>query len=263
MKPIFGLSFVRRLRVVGFLFLIAAPVCRADLVAFTSNPNYAVVVDSNGTLAYDASTGNFQSDSTPLSYTSPFTVSNDGGGVAFFTGDGSTNDISVNLLVNPDGSFKGGGTGITITGSIDIDGDGIDDVVTSGPNTPLLTGDIYAFGAQAAGPPVIEFDGLFTITGGLLTQNVFLSGGGSTFGGFPLGATGGFILNAENVTSGTLGDFTQDFSSDAVKATADVATVPEPATSSFLLAGVALLWMMRHRTRRGPGAGASALRPRP
>lgn len=251
MKPKFGLSFARRLRVAGFLFLIAAPICQADLVPFTPNQNYAVVFGSNGTLAYNASSGNFQSDSMPLSYTSPFTVSNDSGGIALFTGDGSMNDVSINLLVNPDGSFKGGGTGLTITGSIDIDTDGHDDVVTSGPNTPLLTGDVYAFGAQAAGPPTIVFNGLFTITGGLLTQNVNLSGGGSTFGGFPLGAIGGFILDAQNVTSGTLGDFTQDFSSDSVKATAGVATVPEPATSTLLLAAVALLWMMRHRTRRG------------
>ena len=54
-------------------------------------------------------------------------------------------------------------------------------------------------------------NGLFDITGGLLTQTINLSGGGGLAPLFNLGSQGGFLITSETQYGGTLGDFTNDF----------------------------------------------------
>jgi hypothetical protein len=81
---------------------------------------------------------------------------------------------------------------------------------------------------------------------------VLLSGGGTLFGGFPLGALGAFDLSAENVTGGILGDFSMDFSSDSVKDEEGL-TIPEPSSWALALLGgteLGILDFVRRRRRR-------------
>jgi hypothetical protein len=210
----------------GLMLLLTAAPGRAGLLQFQLGT--PVVFSGNGSLTYNATTGEFQSTLTPLTYNSPSLP----GGFVTFSGQGQT---TIDLFVNHNGNFQNNGTGFTLTGQVTLG--------THTFNDTLLTGDITAFGADAAGPPTRAFNGLFTITGGQLTQNN---------GGFTVGETGGFILFAENVTSGTLGDFTQSFTSSSVKGPAGPAVSgPEPATLLLGLVGVGgLLLAGRGRKRR-------------
>src|SRR5262249_50143663 len=87
------------------------------------------------------------------------------------------------------------------------------------------------------------------IAGGLLTQPIPLSGGGTLPALFSVGDPGVFFLDAENVTAGTLGDFTASFASTNVKSEV-VAAVPEPPAWLLLLLGGG--WVSRGG-RRGEG----------
>jgi hypothetical protein len=210
---------------VGLLLLLPAPVCRADLVPISFPPNGPLISGINGSLTYKATTEVFHIDALPLTY-APAPAA---GGFATFAGTA----ITIDLKVDSTGAFISNGAGLTVTGSLDLDGDGTADATGT-----LLTGQITNFGADPAGPPTRAFDGLFTIEGGLLTTNIPLSGGGMLFGGFTVGQKGGFILNAENVTKGNLGDFSSDFASSQTKVKIGPAVpVPEPAAGTLALIG--------------------------
>jgi hypothetical protein len=174
----------------------------------------------------------FQSALTRLTYNSPAVH----GGFARFTGVGQT---TIDLFVDHGGNFQISGTGFTLTGQVTLGAQTF--------NGTLLTGTITAFGADAAGPPTREFDGLFAVTGGQLTQNN---------GSFRVGESPGFILFAENVTGGTLGDFTHAFSSSSVKGPAGpTVSTPEPATLALALCGAGALLLA--------GCGGDHGRPAP
>jgi hypothetical protein len=209
------------------LLLVAASSCRADLLLIPPEPTSPVIASFNGHLSYNATSRIFHSDSNPLSFTDPAF------GTSLFSGAGQ---VTIDLTVDHNGNFISSGTGFRLTGSLDLDSDGTPDV-----SGTLLFGTITAFGADAPGPPSREFDGLFTIEGGQLTQNIPLSGGGTRFGGFSVGETGGFLLFAENVTSGTLGDFSHDFASSNVKDNEFGTAVPEPSSFVLVLVGGCLL----------------------
>lgn len=220
--------------------LLLPPPGRAGLVPVTLDPN-GPTIDSfdGGTLTYNALTGNFHSDTTPLSLSGTFLP---GSPIVFDLGFPS--DLSIDLTVNHAGNLVGTGT-FQLTGALDLDGDGTDDA-----SGTLLTGTITDFGANR-GPPTDPFDGIFRITGGLLTAPVSLSGGGSESVGFHVGQAGGFFLFAEDVTQGTLGDFSHSFASDSAKSEVGV-VVPEPATAVLgLLGGVLLACRVAGRRAAG------------
>jgi hypothetical protein len=198
--------------------LLAAGPGRADLLPFDLSPSGPVVLsfNLNGSrlndgLTYDAATGNLHSVMTPLTYTTP------GGTIASFTGPGS---LVLDLTVGPSGALAGGGT-FQLSGTVGLGG-----TVFSGD---LLDGTVTAFGADPAGPPSWAFNALFTIEGGALTADPALTG-------FASGSPGEFIGFAENVTTGTLGDFTQNFASNRVKSDVGV-PIPEPASLALALVG--------------------------
>jgi hypothetical protein len=222
--------------------LLAPAPGRAGLVNVVPDPNGPVVEGFFGSLAYDRATGNFHSETLPLTISGPSIP----GGFALF----SSGNAVADLFVSPGGGFVAGGSGFELTGGIDLDGDGIDDV-----SGALLSGTITAFGAEDPGPPTRTFNGLFKVTGGLLLDPVALSGGGSLSVGYRLDALGGFILSAENVTAGTLGDFSADFASDSVKGTYPLA-IPEPATAGLAAIAVGLLaWRFAYRRGRARRPG--------
>ena len=226
---------------IGFLGLIAPSECRADpLLQFDPDPNQPLILGINNTLTYTKSSGMFHAEALPISYTSP--VAPDG----FF----SSGLMTVDLKVNQNGSLVSGGTGVTLTGSLDVNNDGTDDVSGN-----LLTGVITAFGSDLPGPPSRLFNGFFQVTGGALTGSIPLSGGGSIFGGFNIGAGNAFIVTAENVNSGILGDFQADFSSNNGKLEF-LGVVPEPGSLSLSLIAVVMIagpaWLRGRVARRPP-----------
>jgi hypothetical protein len=213
--------------------LWAALPARADLIPFTVQPNTPEVMGVGGSLSYDATTDVFHAQMTTsalMALVAPYA----NGGFAFI--DNGTS--SVDLKVNNNGAFAGGGM-VKITGAIDIDGDGTPDVVGTASD-PLLFGAITSFGADPAGPPTRSFDGFFNIQGGELTQMIALSGGGSVQGGYSDGGQAVFLLSAENVDSGILGNFQQSFSSSSVKTFFPIPT-PEPASLIVAMIGAASL----------------------
>ena len=216
---------------VSLLLLLSPSIGRADFLPIILDPTKEIILDINGTLSYNATTGNFHSVSTALTYAPAPQAS----GFAFFA-PGSK--VTIDLFVKNSGGFNANGTGFNIKGSLDLDGDGNADV-----SGDLLDGTITNFGAQPAGPPTWVSNGTFTVTGGMLTNNMIpLSGGGTWDGGFPVGDTGGFFLYAEDVTQGTLGDFSHDFSSGNVKSNEGLAqTVPEPATWALTATALGIL----------------------
>jgi hypothetical protein len=219
---------------------------QAGLLPFALDPNEVSILGIDGSLTYTASTGELQSTMTALVY-SP--APNPEGFSLFGSGD----TITVDLFVTQSGGFSANGAGITITGSLDLDGDGTPDV-----SGTLLTGSLTDFGAQAAGPPTWVSNALFTVNGGLLTTDIALSGGGSYFGGFTLGEQAGLFLYSESVTSGTLGDFTQNFGSDSVKVEVGL-PVPEPAAWIQAVSGLVGLATFMACKRRHSGSSVIRL----
>jgi hypothetical protein len=225
------------------LLLLGPSPGRADfLLPMNFQPGAPIVSGSNGGLTYNAATGDFHATlaGSSLVYAAPFVLPR---GFTTFSGT-----LSIDLLVDHNGHFTGGGTGLVLTGTVTINGA----VFTGTAANPLLTGTITAFGSDPAGPPSRSFDGYFTITGGALTQTMSGAGGKPVFGGFPLGQSGGFLLHAENVTGGTLGDFAHDFASSMDKPELGVlAAVPVPRSLVLCLTGaVALLGWTRPRLGR-------------
>jgi hypothetical protein len=238
----------------GLLALLAPAHARAGFLPFAIDPNRVNVTGIDGNLTYNKSTGELKSTAQAAVYAP---APNPNGFSLFGAGD----TITVDFFVTPTGAFSSNGAGITITGSLDLDGDGRPDVTGT-----LLTGHFTDFGAQDAGPPTWASNALFTIDGGLLTTQIPLSGGGSPFfGGFTVGQQGGIFLYAEGVTSGTLGDFTHDFRSDSVKddvglpVFAPPPPVPEPATWIQTVFGAASLgaFFMWKRPRSARSAVSS------
>jgi hypothetical protein len=181
---------------------------RADLVGVEFDPGQPSILSFQGSVTYSAASQTFHSDMTPLTFSAPFVA----GGFTPFTGTGKT---SIDLLVDSNGAFVANGTGVSVTGSVNINGTGY----TGTDADPLLFGHIISFGAEAAGPPTRLFDGLFVVDGGELIGA----------GGFFIGEKAGFIIYAENVTTGTLGDFKQDFKSTTDKSELGP-VIPEPRT---------------------------------
>jgi hypothetical protein len=214
----------------GVWLLLHASVCRAGLLPIEFDTTRPVILGINGSLTYNASTGDFRSILDAATYTS-------GGNVSHF----SQGQITIDVMVSQQGAFQSAGPkSFLVTGTVNINGTD----VSGDANNPLLFGTVTDFGAQAPGPPTRSFDGFWDIQGGKLT------GGG----GFPVGGQRGvFLLSAENVTSGTLGDFTQNFSSNSVKVLGGVEAVPEPATWVLGLVGAAGMGLVGlFRRRRGP-----------
>jgi hypothetical protein len=230
----------------GTLCLLAPATSHAGLLPVNFRPGSPIISGSNGGLTYNATTGDFDATLTSpsLVYAAPFVQPN---GFTLFNGS-----LSMDLKVDKNGHFVANGSGLDLTGTITING-----AVFGGNNNPLLTGTITNFGSEAAGPPTLSFDGYFTITGGALTQTETGSGGQPVFGGFPLGGRGGFLLSAENVTGGTLGDFSRDFSSSSVKPTVGVLAAPEPSSLTLSLTAAVVLgaWRWRRKSLRARAIG--------
>jgi hypothetical protein len=208
-------------------------------------PGAPIVGGSSGGLTYTASTGELKMtlSGPTLTFAAPFV--NNQNHFVFITGG----SLTIDLIVDQNGNLVSNGTGVTLTGTTTINGASF--------SGTLLTGTLTGFGAQPAGPPSFTFDGYFNITGGQLTTTKTGTGGSQVFGGFPLGQLGGFLLDAENVTKGTLGDFTHDFTSTSIKPSVGV-LAPEPGSLVLFLTGTLVLggWKRvsgRARTRSGPG----------
>ncbi len=238
----FGLGRTRCALAASLLFGLSPSVGRAGLLPVTFASDGPIIQSINGALTYDAASGNFHSSASALTFNSPSVP----GGFTLFGGNGQ---VTIDLTVDASGRFVSNGTGIAITGSLDLNGDGQSDVSGNAAH-PLLYGTITGFGAGPPSPSTVLFDGLFTIQGGQLTQPVGLSGGGSAGPFFHSGEQGGFLLFAESPSDGVPGDFSQSFSGSDK---GDVGpNVPEPAALTLLLAAAVPLGLLRARRRR-PG----------
>jgi hypothetical protein len=234
---------------VGALFLLAPSPSRAEFLPVNFVPGGPTVTGSNGSINYIASTGDFNAtlSGASLAFAAPF-VNNivRGVNVGFVDFTGS---LSIDLTVDQNGNFVASGAGLQLTGMLTISlSDGGTVTFGTSSSSVLLSGTITAFGTpqDGEGPPTQTFSGFYTVTGGLLTQTLTDSKGNPVFGGFPLGAAGGFLLPAENVSgNGTLGDFAANFFSTNVKPEIGLLT-PEPSTLVLSLTGGALLvWWRR------------------
>jgi hypothetical protein len=144
------------------------------------------------------------------------------------------------IAITTDGTTSSGtgGDDFSVTGGLDVNGDGVADAAGT-----LLTGELSAFGASASGPGVFEF--IFDVTGGILNSQVPLfslpqfgvilgADGGSTF-------TGSFDVNFSNLLGGQAG---------TGSGSADTAPIPEPTTLLLLGSGIAGIVGFGRRARR-------------
>lgn len=219
----------------GILCVFAPAAARAGLLPVAFQSGSPIVSGSHGDLSYNAATGEFNTtlNSSSLVFAAPFVQPN---GFTHFKGS-----LSIDFFVNNKGQFVANGSGLELNGTVTING-----ATFTGT---LLTGTITDFGSQAAGPPSRSFDGFFDITGGALTTTQPGNGGQPVFGGFPSGETGGFILVAEKTTSGILGDFAQNFTSNSVKSAVGMVS-PEPSSLTLLLTAAGTLGVWRLRRKR-------------
>jgi hypothetical protein len=211
-------------------------------INFTPAPG---VQATSGTLMYTASTLDFNlstTDPNALTLFTPFysTPSNPNSPFAGFFDLGLPAALTIDLHVNASGNLVAGGTGFTLSGAVDIDGDGLDD--PKGPPTAmtLLTGTITAFGTNGPGPGPVTFNGLFQVTGGRLTAPMTLSNNDNIGALFTIGSRDGFAITAEQSISGILGDFRADFKASPDKTYAG-AFVPEPGALVLVLSGTVTL----------------------
>ena len=223
------------------ILLLAGPgrSCRAGLLPITFEPGGPTVSGANGSLTYNASTDVFHASvvepaNDPNFNSLIFVPAGQPGNLVFLDPFNGTASLTIDLKVDNNGNFLANGAGVTLIGGLDIDGDGRDDA-----SGTLLTGTITAFGAGAAAPPTVPFNGLFTVTGGLLSAPITLSSGGTLPTQFAVGSLAGFTLEAENVTSGILGNFSQNFSSTLVKP--GIGLIPEPGSLTLALSAIATL----------------------
>jgi hypothetical protein len=213
------------------------------LLPFSFDPNGPTFLGANGILSYDASTGEFSGTARPLTLSSPQLPG--GSGFVRFSGD---SQLGFDFFVNPDGTFQRDPDGFNLTGTLSIGGTKI--------SGTLLSGDFTAFGAEPTGPPTWVANALFDTSGGLLTQPIPLADGMTLPAQFAIGGPPvGMDFFAENVTSGTLGNFTASFSSDKVKPQGGPVGVPEP--SSWVPAMIALIVLGLFRRVRKRLAPAS------
>jgi hypothetical protein len=210
-------------------------------LATTAPARGSMILATDGSVSYDQGTGNFDVTATGL-----FLLSNNLPlGASQVPIDGGS--ANLNLTVDQNGNLVSPGS-LTVTGAIDIDQDGKNDVSGS-----LVTATVNSFSPSGAGPAPWSFQGAFKFDGGGLTMSsIPLSGGGSFADTFLLGGDGTFNLVIESQVSGILGNFLQSFSGSTVKGL-PVSPVPEPASSSLLLAGAATiagLGVLRFHPRR-------------
>ncbi len=219
-------GLIRLALAVGALALVPAAECQADLLQFTFDPNQPLILATDGSVTYDRTSGDFNVQATGL-YFLTSTV------FAPITG---SDLATLDMTVDPSGNLVGTGS-LTVTGAIDIDGDGTNDVNES----TLLTGTITALGTATAGPAPWEFDGLMNFTGGTLTQSIPLSGGGTFTNLFSSGEVGAFDLVVEQQVSGILGDFSSSFSGNTIKQFPAGVPTPEPDTATLAVLALATI----------------------
>ena len=235
-------ALTRLILVVGAFSLWPAAGCRAGgLLQFTFDPNQPLILSTDGSLTFDHTSGDFNVQATGL-----FFLSN-----TVFAPITGSDLATLNMTVDPSGNLVGTGS-LSVTGALDIDGDGTNDVNES----TLLTATINALGTAPAGPAPWEFNGLMNLTGGALTQaSIPLSGGGTFTNLFQVGETGGFDLVVEQQVSGILGDFLSSFSGNTIKQFAAGVPTPEPSTATLAvlalttIAGWGALRRLRGRIR--------------
>ena len=135
--------------------------------------------------------------------------------------DNAGNTVTSNIV---NGTFnltaKIDNAGNAVSGSLTISGNVL------GFNSPLLTGNITAFGfVPTAGGQPFEF--LLTSTGGALATPTLFGNPGSAFG---------VILSQSSSTFA--GNFMTNFSDAGANAVSDTALIPEPSTVSLVLLAV-------------------------
>jgi hypothetical protein len=224
----------------GLLLLVPDRPCFGQgLLDFQFDPNGPLILGINGSLDYNASTGEFSGTSLPLTLSSSTLP----GGESFVRFSGNP-QLSFDLFVNPNGTFQKDPDGFNLSGTLSIGGTKI--------SGTLLSGNFTAFGAESPGLPTWVANALVTPTGGLLTQAQTLANGSTLPPQFPIrGLSIGIDFFAENVTSGTLGDFTQSFSSSSIKDDTGLTMAPEPATWMLWTVAIAILSVFGFVTKRG------------
>ena len=97
-------------------FLLAPSICCADTIPVTFMSGDPVVSGSNGGITYNATTGDFNAtlSGSSLDYAAPFVLPR---GFSLFSGS-----LIVDLTVDHNGNFLASGTGLTVTGSVTING---------------------------------------------------------------------------------------------------------------------------------------------
>jgi hypothetical protein len=226
--------------------------CHAGgLLSFQLDPNGPTIQASGGSLNYDASTGEFSGSVVPLTLTSPLLP---GSPTVSFSPD---SQLTFDFFVNPDGTFRSDPDGFNLNGTITLN---LPDGTTPRISGSLLSGDFYAFGAEPEGPPTWVADALANPTGGLLSRSETLADGSTLPPLFPPGYPPiGIVFAVADVTGGTLGDFTQSFSSDSVGTQVGAASVPEPSSGMLAMLAIAVLGLSWFgsgacRARRGTPA---------
>jgi hypothetical protein len=234
-------GLIRLTLAVGALALVPAAECQAaGLLQFTFDPNQPLILATDGSVTYNQSSGDFNVQATGL-----FLLTSTVYSPTQITG---SDLATLDMTVDHSGNLVGTGS-LTVTGAIDIDGDGTNDVNQS----TLLTGTITALGTATASQPSWAFNGLMNFTGGALTQpSIPLSGGGTFTNLFTVGGIGSFDLVVEQQVSGILGDFLSSFSGNTIKQFAAGVPVPEPDTATLTVLALTTIagWgALRHLLR--------------
>ena len=236
-------AFIPLAALSALVILLPTRECQAGgLIPITFDQTQPFIAATDGSLSYNASTGDFNVQATGLFY-----LSNDLPGERFQVPlDGG--QATIDLTLDQNGNLLGPGT-LTVTGGIDFDQDGTDDATGT-----LLTGSVTAFGAAGPGPAPWEFDGLFNVTGGgpepgvdpperrrHVQQPVQLGGAR----GIRPGRRAAGQRHPGGLRVGLLGEHVKNLPAGQA--------IPEPssgALGTIALAGVAGWWRWRLRTGR-------------